>query len=228
MKKTKTFLLGMILISDLITTSCGQTPASNSKSEQSSGFQDESIFKTIKIENQDWMVENLNIEKFRNGDLIPQKETVEEWKIAGKEKKPAWCYYMYDHNNKNSYGKLYNWYAINDERGFAPIGWHVPSDTEWSNLQNYLGRDAGNKLKNTTGWQKNIGQTNESGFCGYPSGICFETGMFTSEDCSRWWSTSVDSTSGYIWVRGLSENDDKLGRGFGGKEDGYSVRCLRD
>jgi uncharacterized protein (TIGR02145 family) len=109
-------------------------------------------YKSVKIGTQTWMAENLNVERFRNGDLIPQAKTNEEWEKAGKEGKPAWCYYDNDPKNGAKYGKLYNWYAVNDPRGLAPAGWHIPTDTEWITLGDQLGNDAGKKMKSTSGW----------------------------------------------------------------------------
>ena len=82
----------------------------------------------VKIGNQIWMVKNLNVETFRNGDHIHEAKTLEEWKIAGENQKPAFCYYNNDPKNGTIYGKLYNWYAVNDPRGLAPAGYHIPYD----------------------------------------------------------------------------------------------------
>jgi uncharacterized protein (TIGR02145 family) len=109
-------------------------------------------YKSVKIGTQTWMAENLNVSTFRNGDLIPEAKTKEEWEKAGKEGKPAWCYYDNDPKNGAKYGKLYNWYAVNDHRGLAPAGWHVPTDTEWTTLGDQLGSDPGKKMKSTSGW----------------------------------------------------------------------------
>jgi len=83
--------------------------------------------KEIQIGTQIWMEENLNLEKFRNGESIPKITTEKDWKDAGFDKKPAWCYYNFDQMNGSTYGKLYNWWAVNDSRGLAPEGWHIPS-----------------------------------------------------------------------------------------------------
>ena len=106
-------------------------------------------FKTVVIGSQTWMAENLNIEKFRNGDSIPEIKNDKDWEKAINEKKPAWCYYNNDPENGSKYGKLYNWYAVNDKRGLAPEGWHIPSDDEWTGLTDYLGGrySCGKKLK---------------------------------------------------------------------------------
>ena len=111
--------------------------------------QENVTYMEVTIGKQIWMSENLFIDKFRNGELIPEAKTEEEWKLAGINKQPAWCYYDNDTSNGSLYGKLYNWYAVNDPRGLAPKGWHIPSDGEWTALTNSLGGtySAGKKLK---------------------------------------------------------------------------------
>ena len=90
------------------------------------------------IGEQIWMTKNLNLEKFRNGDPIPQVKTQAQWKKAREEKKPAWCYYNNDPVNGVKFGKLYNWFAVTDPRGLAPKGWHIPNEEEWKQLVKYL------------------------------------------------------------------------------------------
>ena len=111
-------------------------------------------YKTVTIGTQVWLKENLNVSTFRNGDPIPEAKTAEEWQAAGDAKQPAWCYYDNDPKNGAKYGKLYNWYAVNDPRGLAPAGYHVPTDEEWSVLIGLLGNDAGKKMKSQNGWFK--------------------------------------------------------------------------
>lgn len=117
--------------------------------------------KEIKIGNQVWMAENLNIFSFRNGDPVPIVKTNEEWINARISKQPACCYYNNTYENGKKYGLLYNWYAVNDSRGLVPEGWHIPSYKEWNKLTIFSGGKGvvGTKLKNTDGWdsyQKNI------------------------------------------------------------------------
>ena len=113
---------------------------------------DSTIFsQTITIGTQVWMTKNLDVSTFRNGDPIPEAKTDEEWKRASENKQPAWCYYENDSKNGAKYGKLYNWYAVNDSRGLAPASWHIPTDEEWTTLENQLGDD-GKKMKSTSGW----------------------------------------------------------------------------
>jgi uncharacterized protein (TIGR02145 family) len=108
--------------------------------------------KSVKIGTQIWMAENLYVSTFRNGDPIPEAKTNEEWKQAGINKQPAWCYYENDLKNGAKYGKLYNWYAVNDSRGLAPAGWHIPTDEEWIVIQNTLETDESNKMISESGW----------------------------------------------------------------------------
>ena len=93
-----------------------------------------STIQTTTICNQVWMVKNLDVDKYKDGTVIPEAKTVEEWVAAGNEGTGAWCYYNFDPTYGAVYGKLYNWYAVNDPRGLAPTGWHVPSAAEWQRL----------------------------------------------------------------------------------------------
>ena len=94
---------------------------------------------TVIIGTQTWTSLNLDVIKFRNGDFISQAKTDEEWEAAWLNKQAAWCYYKNDFSNGTKYCKLYNWYAVNDPRGLAPLGWHIPTDKEWSVLSTFLG-----------------------------------------------------------------------------------------
>ena len=187
-------------------------------------------FNSVKIGNQIWMTENLNIGRFQNGDIIPEAKTAEEWKAAGNTKRPAWCYYHNDPKNGDKYGKLYNWYAVKDTRGLAPEGWHVPSDAEWTVLSTFLGgKDvAGKKMKSTSGWDDNGNGTNSSGFSGLPGGYRSYYGDFANVGGSgHWWSTS-ESYETAAWSRRLSYYYSDLIRDDYSKNYGFSVRCVRD
>jgi hypothetical protein len=98
-----------------------------------------------------WTTKNLDVDTFRNGDIIPEAKTDEEWELAIHIKKPAWCYYENDPENGKKYGRLYNKFAVMDPRGLAPDGYHIPNDSEWTALDNLLGKESGKKLisKNT-------------------------------------------------------------------------------
>lgn len=141
-----------------------------------------SDFRSIKIGNQEWMIENLDVSIFRNGDLIPEARNSDEWEKLGKQRKPAWCYHHNQSKNGREYGKLYNWYAVNDPRYLAPNGWDIPSDADWKQLIDFLGGEdvAGSKLKKNTGWHDGCNGTNESGFSGLPGGYRDSAGGFWS------------------------------------------------
>jgi uncharacterized protein (TIGR02145 family) len=178
-------------------------------------------------------MKNLDVDRFRNGDMIPQARTNEEWNSAGKKGKPAWCYYKNDTENGEIYGKLYNWYAVNDSRGLAPEGWHIPTDDEWTTLTNYLGGEdvAGGKMKSTgtAYWNSpNTDATNESGFSVLPGGFRnYDSSFGSSRNYVFFWSAAEDR-SGLAWGRGLDSNNGYVNRDYDNKSFGASVRYLRD
>ena len=146
----------------------------------------------IKIGTQTWTTKNLDVTKYRNGDAIPQVQDKNAW---AKLKTGAWCYYENNTANGTTYGKLYNWFAVNDTRGLAPKGYHIPTDAEWTILTDNLGEEAGTKMKSTSGWQNNGNGTNTSGFSGLPGGFRNSYGNFTNFGAfGYWWSSSEDDT----------------------------------
>jgi uncharacterized protein (TIGR02145 family) len=194
------------------------------------GFASYSNAQTVTIGSQVWMTKNLDVSTFRNGDPIPEVKTAEEWEKATKKKKPVWCYNDNNPVNGVKYGKLYNWFAVNDPRGLAPEGYRVPSDQDWTALSNYLGGEeaAGNPMKSTYGWNENGYGTNSSGFLGLPGGHCSISGKFYDiGNGGCWWSSTEDNTGG-AWVRILYYNSGVLIREGGLKEGGFSVRCVKD
>ncbi|MHC1706102.1 MAG: fibrobacter succinogenes major paralogous domain-containing protein [Bacteroidales bacterium] len=191
-------------------------------------------YPSVTIGDQIWMKENLNVDKFRNGDPIPHVKNYNEWTAARKNKQPAWCYYNNRPAKGEKYGKLYNWYAVNDPRGLAPEGWKIPSDEDWSRLTDFLGgaHFAGKKMKFTDFWADNDGEsgngTNASDFSGLPGGERSYLGPFDKiGNLGRWWSSTEDNAQ-YAWYRHLVNSTGILYRGTGFKPSGYSVRCLRD
>jgi uncharacterized protein (TIGR02145 family) len=185
--------------------------------------------KQVQIGTQIWMAENLDVATFRNGTNIPQARTNEEWQKAGDNHLPAWCYYNDDPAYGEKYGKLYNWYAVMDSRGLCPSGWHVPSYAEWTILENYLGSEAGTKLKASYGWYEGGNGTNSSGFSGLPGGNRSDyNGYFYSVGYyGNWWSSTESSTTN-AWYRYLFYNYGYAYRDNYNKQNGLSVRCLRD
>jgi uncharacterized protein (TIGR02145 family) len=177
-----------------------------------------------------WMTTNLDVTTYRNGDPIPQVTDPTQW--AGLTT-GAWCYNNNDPANGAIYGKLYNWYAVNDSRGLAPQGWHIPSDAEWTTLSTCLGGEivAGGAMKEvgTTHWSTpNTGASNSSGFAGLPGGYRGYSGMFANVGgFGSWWS-STESGASAAWFRYLTYGVGDLGRDGDYETSGFSVRCLRD
>jgi uncharacterized protein (TIGR02145 family) len=184
---------------------------------------------------ENWAFENFDGTTFRNGDPIPEVTNPTTWAALTT---PAWCYYNNTSTNGQIYGKLYNWYAVNDPRGLAPIGWRVPTDDDWTALTTCLGGEsvAGGKMKTTgtiqdnTGlWQSpNTGATNSSGFSGFPGG--YRSGMGTFIDINNrgylWSSTEANVTD--AWARFLFNNNTNVFRSGNPKILGFSVRLIKD
>lgn len=190
-------------------------------------------YNSIKIGEQTWMVENLNVEKFRNGDKIKEAKTIRKWRRLTKRHKAAWCFYENSSSDGNLYGKLYNLYAIVDERGLAPCGWHIPTDGEWSQLSEFLGGEdiAGIKLKAENGWKKHVNDlsngNNKSGFKGFPGGYRFSNGLFFYiGNFGYWWSSTISKDG--VFTRVLSFDKSSLDKEVMDKFCGLSVRCLKD
>lgn len=190
---------------------------------------DGNVYPSVSIGTQCWMQTNLNVSKYRNGDEIPQVTDPTAWANLTTG---AWCYYENNTANGTVYGKLYNWYAVNDPRGLAPTGYHIPSDAEWTTLTTFLGGEtiAGSKMKATTLWTSpNTGATNSSGFTGLPGMNRDNYGIFPDAgNFGIWWS-STEFNDSNAWDHYLYYNNGFAYRGSGGsKKGGFSVRCLRD
>ena len=179
----------------------------------------------IKIGNQTWAVKNLNVEKFNNGDPITEAKTDLEWKNAGENKVPAWCYYKNDPSNGEKYGKLYNWYAINDSRGIAPIGWHIPSFDEWIQL----GNTAGRRLKSKKYWHEYLNVDESSNFSAHPAGARGIDGVFCCQTYHGYWWSSNDEKEGKGLCFHLLYNtyDPDNENNVFQYASGLSVRCLK-
>ena len=193
----------------------------------------------VTIGTQVWTTKNLDVAAYRDGTPIPEVKDATAWTNLTTG---AWCYYENSTANGTIYGKLYNWYAVagihdNDpntpNKVLAPTGWHVPSDTEWTTLTDFLGGEsvAGEKMKatGTALWTSpNTGATNSSGFTGLPGGYRYYYGPFDDiGNYGIWWSsTEVDAAT--AWFRRLDYHGGYAFRNYFNKIGGFSVRCLRD
>ena len=197
-----------------------------------------------KVGNQIWMSENLKTEEFQNGDKIPEAKNFEEWGQFQERNQPAWCYFNFDPNNNDKFGKLYNWAAVHDPRQLAPKGWRIPSHTDWDILIDFLGvNTAGYKMKSKDGWPAN-GNNNTNGdnsinFNGVCSGqISYSQDNkkgFFFDRAGSFWETNPN---GYEAGRTLCHtnrleklninNRQKLYTGEVVHDLGFSVRCVKD
>ena len=172
--------------------------------------------KTIQIGSQVWTTKNLRVFKFRNGDPIPIIQDSDEWVMLQES---AMCI------NPENGECYYNWYAVNDPRGLAPAGFHVPSDDEWQQLVDYCGGNekAGNLLKSTKKWN---GIAPVKGFNAIPSGYRSENGYFYNQGYHGfWWSSSPNDT--YAWNRYLFSGGSFVGRNYHVIRYGFSVRLIK-
>lgn len=190
---------------------------------------DGNVYPVIKIANKHWISKNLDVTRYRNGDPIPQVQDSAAWSNLTTG---AWCYYENQTANGTVYGKLYNWYAMNDPRGIAPEGWHVPTDAEWTAMIDSLGgvAVAGGKLKAVTLWNSpNVGATNSSGFNALPGGLRYPFLQFNHKgQWGLWWSSTPSQMSPDLghFVRLSDESQEVFGPNPFEKQYGYSIRLI--
>ena len=157
---TKSTLLFQAFLLMMMLTACVDSESSDSSIADTESLNSDSLG-DVTIGNQVWMASNLHTFYFRNGDPIPVVKTAKAWEEAGRNEQPACCYNENEAENGQKYGLLYNWYAVNDPRGLAPAGYHIPSDEEWSKLSDFLGgeENAGYQMKANAGWYSYDGDT---------------------------------------------------------------------
>ena len=225
---------------DLLTVfgTCNEVPWSCGDLLEYQGYD----YETVQIGEQCWFAENLQGENYKNGDAIPAGLSDDEWSTTssgalvvygegssscnthspdGDACDPSWSLV--------EYGRLYNWYAVSDERGLCPMGWHVPTDAEFSTMTDGFGGNeiAGNHMKTTFGWDGNGNGTNSSGFSGLPGGYRANNGDFTEAGSNGyWWSSSPIASD--AWGRYLLSANESIYRYQNELQDGFSVRCIQD
>lgn len=181
----------------------------------------------------EWMTMNLDVRAFRNGDPIPEARSEKEWQQAAQQGQPAWCLYQNDPAAGKKYGKLYNWFAVNDARGLAPAGWHVAKADEWQKLvESCGGMDfAGGKLKESglVHWQNpNAGADNATGFSALPGGYRDNLGKFFTRDFYGAFWTATECGRLSAWARHLTRGDAKIYLDGMSKGYGFAVRCIKE
>ncbi len=190
---------------------------------------DGNIYHTISIGSQCWIVENLKTTKYNDGTLIPEITDNTQWSNLTTG---AYSYYLNDTSKNSIYGKLYNWHAVSSGK-LAPIGWHIPTDTEWVILTTYLGGTnvAGGKMKSTSSlWKSpNAGATNSSGFTSLPGGQRNDIGAFNSiKEIAYFWSSTSDGNSDHAWYRTNTYLFGDVERANPFMKNGMSIRCIKD
>ena len=208
---------------------------------------DGNTYKTVTIGTQTWMAENLKVTQYNDGTNIPNVTDVTAWANLTTG---ALCDYDNTPSNSETYGKLYNWYAVNTGK-LCPTGWHVPSDAEWTTLENYLiangynydGTTTENKIAkamaSSSGWKSYtakgvIGNTdysekqNASGFTALPGGYRFDDGTFRSIGSTGFWWSATELSATDAWLRLMDFSSSNVLSYDFDKELGFSVRCVRD
>lgn len=216
---------------------------------------DGNVYKTIVIGTQTWMAENLRTSKFRDGSLITNVTDTAVWRTT---KAGAWCDFNNDVSNGVKYGKLYNWYAVADVRKIAPEGWHVPTDAEWTKLQTFIANITDSLSKKSVSVNDSLVKmsyakalssqsywiacptlgavgcnpllNNLSGFSALPGGNRYLNGSFNlmGSDGFWWSSTATPVTAVVAKYRNLSYSFNGIFSNTDSKQNGYSVRCVKD
>jgi uncharacterized protein (TIGR02145 family) len=178
------------------------------------------------------MVEGLKSTKYNDGTAIPNVTDNTAWSVLTTG---AYCDYSNTPANSNTYGRLYNWFAVasTNTKNVCPAGWHVPTDAQMTTLVTYLGGEtiAGGKLKETgtTHWlSPNLNATNETGFTALPGGYRSASGSFGLIGNTGFFWTSSISTASYAWYRYLYYNSGSINSGDNDQHAGFNVRCLKD
>ncbi len=210
---------------------------------------DGNVYATVRIGKQVWTVENLKTTNYNDGTAIPLIKDKDEWNSFGKDDKAAYCYYDNKPDNYNKYGALYNFYAI-DTGKLAPKGWHVPTDAEWEELQEYLiangynwdGTKEENKIAKSlaakTNWKtddnndggigNDLSKNNRSGFSALPGGYRYLDGVFNYIGYHGCFWSATEDVAYLAFYRCIYYNSDYLYRKDDNLGCGFSVKLLRD
>ena len=233
--KTISYPAFMFVFIILLLTSCKKVDTNNPMVTDIDG----NLYNTVNIGGQVWMIENLNVTRYSNGDSIPNITDDFEWSI---QTGGAYCNYNNDETTGKKFGKLYNWLAVTDSRNIAPKGWHIPSDAEWLRLENYIADHLGSSstlakaMAAETEWTifseegsigKDLDKNNSSGFTALPGGYRLNGKFNKIGDYCGWWS-STESAENNAWIRVLLFSYNNLATIYHDKVNGFSVRCIQD
>lgn len=207
---------------------------------------DGNIYNSVLIGNQCWMKENLATTSYQNGTPIPNVTNDDDWEILTTG---AYAWYENDINWKESYGALYNWYTVTDENELCPSGWHIPTKDEWYDLTGFSGGPLeGDVLKSCRMANSQLGipcetsshprwefvgggvyATDDFGLSGLPGGMRYYYAPFGHIGIRAYWWASTENTSSKAWFFNLNYwGSVAVVNQNGTKQNGYSVRCIRD
>jgi uncharacterized protein (TIGR02145 family) len=244
----KNFLRGLILIlTVLFVQSCKKNDETEVKPMVEYGILvdiDSNEYVTVKIGDKWWMAENLKVTKYRDGTYVNEiSNDTARWRTDALG---AYCKYENDNTNIVNYGLLYNWHAVNNNKGLAPEGWHIPTDEEWMELEKQLGMTS--QIAQNTGWRgtnqaeklkvegyeewaeyKDVWQTNESGFAAKAGAGRVFNGLWAYpglKQSAYWWTASVKDNLAYY--RHMDYKNKNVFRYYCFKNYGFSVRCVKD
>ena len=184
---------------------------------------------TILLGSQVWMCHNLMVSTFRNGAEIHHALTDEEWEYASKHQWPAWCTYENNEILGTFFGKLYNFYAVTNINGLAPLGFDIPTISDWNLLASAMGglEVAGKYLKARDFWEYPDLYTHQDIFNGLPGGLRYTNGLFDLANSNAFWWTATESDSSNGLGINIYYDDNLLLKRPYFKGNGFSVRCIK-
>lgn len=240
--KKAVFLLTVVVLFVILFTGCNKKSPTEVDSKTLTDI-DGNTYQTVKIGNQVWMAENLKVTHYRDGTPINHVTDGSQWENLSTG---AYCAYDNSESTADTYGYLYNWYAVTDVHNIAPEGWRVPTDDDWKELEMFLGlspteaddagyrgSNEGSKLAgNASLWDSGDLEDNaalgESGFSALPGGYRPTDGYFLTLGRNAYFWSATEFNTGGAWYRSLHYVSSDVGRSYGSKQGGFSVRLVRD
>ena len=233
--------VGMIDLLDLLSAfgTCSEIPWSCGDPLEYQGYD----YETVQIGEQCWFAENLRSENYENGDAIPVGLSDEEWSSTTSGAMAVYGEGSSSCNTQSSngdacdpdwslveYGRLYNWYTVEDDRGLCPNGWSIPGDDNWQQMVQVLGGDetAGSTMKSQSGWDQGGNGTNSSGFNATPAGLKVLSGGFIDAGWVTYWWTSSAHQIDASYNRSVNWPDGDVSLSSNDNNYGFSIRCMKD
>ena len=186
-------------------------------------------YEEVKIGNQIWMAQNLDVAHFRNGDLIPEAKSAKEWLAAFKKRQPACCYYENSNEFGVTFGRIYNSFVLDDKRGLAPLGWRLSTLEDWTELRDVLGKDSAKKIKSSVGWEEDMNGSKKPLFNAQPGGMRCDDGSFGGKGYSvSWWCNGSVWFPGQLWIVNINNEEREATHSNPFEEEGFYVRCVKE